>query len=118
MDHFLLNEAIALGAEYLDQMVLNEVELTGSAARLSGERPALGNKPVRVNARLLIDASGPNGFLSRKLNLAGRGFDGYPPTQSLFSHFINVHRCDEMPDYEVSGAPAYPPPLSTPLSNG
>jgi tetracycline 7-halogenase / FADH2 O2-dependent halogenase len=105
VDHFLLQEAIALGAEYLDQTVLSEIGLTdGSATQLSGERL---ERVVRLRARLVIDGSGANGFLSRKLKLAG-GFNGYPPTQSLFSHFTGVRRCNEMPDYEVNGLPPYP----------
>jgi Dehydrogenases (flavoproteins) len=55
-----------------------------------------------------VDASGPRGFLSRALNLAERRFEGFPATQALYSHFIGVHRCDEMPDYEVAGNPPYP----------
>ncbi len=107
VDHFLLKEAIAIGAEYPDQTNLDDVELTGGAARLSGERAG---RAVQVLARMVIDASGPNGLLSRKLNLPGCSFDAYPPTQSLFSHFINVTRCDEMPDYEVGDASPYLPP--------
>ncbi|MEP7340626.1 MAG: tryptophan 7-halogenase [Acidobacteriota bacterium] len=106
VDHFLLKEAIALGAEYLDRTALHEVERTnGNLACLLGERVG---QAVRVRARLTIDASGPNGFLSQKLKLSGPGFNNYPATQSLFSHFIGVHRCDQMPDYAVSGLSPYP----------
>jgi FADH2 O2-dependent halogenase len=105
VDHFLLQEAVALGAEYLDQTVLSGIELTReSATQLSGER--CGNA-VRLRARLVIDGSGANGFLSRRLTLSG-GFNRYPPTQSLFSHFTGVRRCNEMPDYQVGGLPPYP----------
>ena len=105
VDYFLLKEALALGADYLDQTVLNQVEWNDEkTARLSGER---NGQPVRVRARMLIDASGPNGFLSHKLNLAG-DFDDYPQTQSLYSHFTGVHRCDRMPEYEVDETPPYP----------
>lgn len=103
VDHFLLREAVALGAEYLDQTSLNEIELNGGA-RLSGER---NGQAVKLRARLVIDGSGANGFLSQKLKLAS-AFDDYPPTQSLFSHFIGVHRCDEMPEYSVNETPPYP----------
>lgn len=107
VDHFLLKEAITLGAEYLDRTTLHEVEwMNGNLTCLLGER--LG-QAVRVRARLTIDASGPNGFLCQQLKLSGRGFDNYPPTQSLYSHFINVHRCDNLPDYEVDEMPPYPP---------
>jgi FADH2 O2-dependent halogenase len=61
---------------------------------------------MTVRAHLVIDASGANGFLSRKLGLL-RGFENYPATQSLYSHFTGVGRCDELPEYEVDDAP-YP----------
>jgi len=105
VDHFLLREATALGAEYLDQTTLNDITLAGDGgAQLSGER---GGQVIRVRTKWVIDASGPNGFLSRKLNLIG-GFDDYPPTQALFSHFINVPRCDQMLDYETGDTAPYP----------
>lgn len=103
VDHFLLEEAIALGAEYLDQTALRRIERDDEKrTRLSGERKG---QVVRIRSRLLIDASGPNGFLSRAL--AG-DFNDYPPTQSLYSHFTGVHRLDQMPDFEVDETPPYP----------
>jgi len=104
VDHFLLKEAIALGAEYLDRTTLHEAEFTDNAARLSGER---NGQAVAVRARLIIDATGANGFLGRTLKLS-RGFDDYPATQSLYSHFTGVRRCDELPEYEADDAPPYP----------
>ena len=52
-----------------------------------------------VRAAFVVDASGPRGFLSRALGIDERGFDGYPGTQALFSHFIDVARCDDMADF-------------------
>lgn len=107
MDHFLLNEALALGIEYLDQTEVHSLDRSVQGTiRLSGSRAG---KPVEVTARLLIDASGPRGLLSRMLNLGHREFDDYPPTQALYSHFTGVHRCEQMDDYSVSGLPPYPP---------
>ncbi len=106
VDYFLAREAIASGADFLDQTELRSIELAnGSGARLRGERRG---QAVDLRARLVVDASGPRGFLSRALGLAERRFEDFPATQALYSHFIGVHRCDEMPDYEVSGAPPYP----------
>jgi FADH2 O2-dependent halogenase len=106
VDYFLLQEAIACGAEYLDQTELCSIELGEIAgARLRGERRGQG---VKLRARLVVDASGPRGFLSRALGLAEKRFEDFPATQALYSHFIGVHRCDAMPDYEVEGAPPYP----------
>src|SRR5262249_42623186 len=106
VDYFLLQEAIACGAEYLDQTQLHSIEWANpDGARIRGERRG---QPVNIRARLIVDASGPRGFLSRALKLAEKPFDGYPATQALYSHFIDVHRCDEMPDYEVAGTPPFP----------
>jgi FADH2 O2-dependent halogenase len=106
VDYFLLREAIAAGADFLDHTELNEIELAnGGGATLRGRRRG---QAIRARARLVVDASGPRGFLSRALGLGEKRFDDFPETQALYSHFIGVHRCDAMPDFEVSGAPPYP----------
>ena len=106
VDYFLLQEAIASGADFLDQTELSSIELAnGAGARLRGERRG---QAVHLRARLVVDASGPRGFLSRELGLNEKRFEDFPSTQALYSHFIGVHRCDAMPDYEVASAPPYP----------
>jgi FADH2 O2-dependent halogenase len=105
VDYFLAREAISTGAEYVDQTELHSVEWADGGARLRGARRG---QAVNVRARLVVDASGTHGFLSRALGLKEKPFDSYPATQALYSHFIGVHRCEEMPDYEVSGDPPYP----------
>jgi tetracycline 7-halogenase / FADH2 O2-dependent halogenase len=106
VDHFLVREAIALGVYYVDQIDLQAIEWTPDGSpRLGGTR--LGH-PVRIDATRVVDASGPNGFLSRALGLANRGFDGYPRTQALYSHFTGVARCDGMPEYGVERPPSAP----------
>jgi FADH2 O2-dependent halogenase len=110
VDYFLLQEAISCGAEYLDQTDLHSIEWSngagGAGARLGGERRG---QAVNIRARLVVDASGPRGFLSQALGLSEKPFESYPTTQALYSHFIGVHRCDEMPDYEAAGAAPAPP---------
>jgi hypothetical protein len=54
---------------------------------------------VTIRAALVVDASGPHGFISRALRIRNRGFTGYPPTQALFSHFTDVARCEQMPEF-------------------
>lgn len=106
VDHFLVNEAVALGAEYLDQTCLHSVEWPAEGMiRLKGER--LGQS-VQINAGLVADAGGPRGFLRRQLNVVETEFAAYPPTQALYSHFTGVRRCDEMPDFSVDERPPYP----------
>jgi FADH2 O2-dependent halogenase len=96
VDLFLVREAIALGAGYLDEVTLDAVEWHADAATLRGTRRG---SPIQVRAGFVVDASGPRGFLSRALNIDEREFDGYPKTQALFSHFVDVARCEDMAEY-------------------
>jgi FADH2 O2-dependent halogenase len=108
VDAFLMREAVSLGAEYLDETELDAVEW-GPA----GEPVVTGRRrgaPVRVAARGIVDATGPRGFLSRALGIPSRPFEDYPGTQALFSHFTDVARCDDMPDYAGAGARGESPP--------
>ena len=99
VDQFLVSEAIALGVDYLDLVELDGVEWQPSGdPLLTGARQG---QSLRVRAQFVVDASGPRGFLSRALGIADRGFDGYPPTQALFSHFTDVPRCDELEDFRA-----------------
>ena len=106
VDHFLVREAVALGADYLDEVTLDAVEWhADDTSALRGTRRG---SPVRVRAGLVVDASGPRGFLSRALGLDERGFDEYPGTQALYSHFVDVARCEDMPEFASDGRPPYP----------
>ena len=97
VDHFLVREAVDLGVEYLDEVTLESTEWHANGATLRGTRHGAS---VQVRAAFVVDASGPRGFLSRALGIEEPGFDGYPRTQALFSHFTDVARCDDMPDFE------------------
>ena len=105
VDHFFLQEAIALGADYLDEVQLDRFERHGSTSVVDGHRRT---QPVRVRARVVVDATGPRGFLARALPIAENAFDGYPAVQALYSHFTDVDRCDQLPDYAADGVPPYP----------
>ena len=123
VDHFLVREAIALGVEYLDEVMLDAVEWHADhSATLTGTRRGAA---VNVRAGLVVDASGPRGFLSRELGIEERGFDDFPRTQALYSHFVDVARCDEMPDFDPGagsresgsdGVPAPAPRIPDPES--
>jgi tetracycline 7-halogenase / FADH2 O2-dependent halogenase len=106
VDFFLVKEAIALGAEYLDEMKLSGFERNGNITTLTGERHG---QPMQLRASLVVDATGPRGFLSRALNLPESDFPGYPPTQTLFSHFTGVRRCEEMDAFRNAERPPYAP---------
>jgi FADH2 O2-dependent halogenase len=105
VDHFLLNEAIAFGVDYKDLVDLERVDWQPNGdPLLVGARAG---QALSVRARFVVDASGPRGFLSKALGIDNRGFDKYPGTQALFSHFTDVARCDEMDDFTATEVP-YP----------
>jgi FADH2 O2-dependent halogenase len=91
VDHFLVNEAQSLGVEYYDCVRIEDLVFTDNCATLVGRA---GERPFRMNARLLIDATGPHGFLHRRLQLAESALPGMPLTESLYSHFTGVGRTD------------------------
>src|SRR5689334_22421590 len=107
VDCFLVKEAIELGAKYVDEVTLDACERhADDTTTLGGVRRGA---PFVLRARFVIDASGPRGFASRAFGIEERGFDAFPRTQALFSHFVDVPRCDDMPDYDAGGeVPPYP----------
>jgi FADH2 O2-dependent halogenase len=58
-----------------------------------------------VEARFVVDASGPRGFLHGALSLPERPLSWLPPTQSLYAHFEGVRRFEEL---VAMGAPVRP----------
>lgn len=100
-DQHLVAQAQALGVEYLDRTHLTAQmhDATGSTLRTeSGDE---------LRAGFLVDASGPRGFLHRQLGLEDRGFDGFPPTQALFAHFIGVEKWEAL--HATPERAPYPP---------
>ena len=87
VDRFLVGEAVSGGAEYLDEVELSTFERRGDTSVVEGARRGA---HVAIRAALVVDASGPNGFISRALGISNVGFAGYPRTQALFSHFTGV----------------------------
>lgn len=92
-DHFLVREAQALGAEYLDEVRLESFTPSPGGARIEGGQRG---RRLAMTARLTIDATGPRGFLHRMLSLPERPFRRLPPTQGLYTHFMGVSRLDEL----------------------
>jgi FADH2 O2-dependent halogenase len=102
-DHFLVQEALNGGVEYLDQTKLTKADFSAGGVSLEGERTG---QTVRVQARFVIDASGQRGFLHRALHLPERSFEHLPPTQALFTHFTGVRRLEDLDDFQRGGARA------------
>jgi FADH2 O2-dependent halogenase len=90
----------------VDHAKLESVKFSAGEVELQGERQARG---ISIRARLLIDATGPRGFLHRTLSLKEIAFEHLPPTQTLFSHFTGVRRIAELNDAFLDPLPPYAP---------
>jgi FADH2 O2-dependent halogenase len=104
-DHYLVCQAEKAGVVYLDEVNLNSARGTDAGMSLEGTRKG---SALELEARFLIDASGPRGFLYRQLQLTEKRFVSLPQTQALFSHFKDVGALPD--DFHVPGRVApYPP---------
>ena len=74
-DHLLVQEAVKLGVEYVDQVKLHRMTDCGDAVRLEGKQSG---KDVEFHARFVVDATGPRGFIHQALGLNETEFAGYP----------------------------------------
>jgi FADH2 O2-dependent halogenase len=106
VDHFLVREAQEAGAMYLDETELEDARFGDVGGVLQGKRKG---RSLQVEARFVIDASGPRGFLQRTLSLPEAGLRWLPATQGLYSHFADVERFDDLyptddPPYPVDDA--------------
>jgi FADH2 O2-dependent halogenase len=104
VDLHFLEQARAAGAEYVDRVALEEFDAGGTAVRLSGRR---GAERVSVEARRVADASGPRGFLHRRLGLGEKEFPGLPKASALYAHFRGVAPMEEVSP--LADDPPYPP---------
>jgi FADH2 O2-dependent halogenase len=100
LDQFLVGEAQAMGVQFFDETRLDGINVHDSGAELRGSRQG---EAVTIHAELVVDATGPRGFLHTALALPERQFQHMPATCAIFNHFQNV----VVPD--VKGDPPYPP---------
>ena len=87
VDAFLFRRAAAEGVRCLDRTDLAAVERRGGRFVLRGARPG---ESVRLTADLVVDASGPDGFLARHLELAAALPPGALRTGLVYGHFRGV----------------------------
>lgn len=92
-DLFCLQEAQRSGVEYLDELELKDCVDDGAVMRLRGVRHG---HEIAINARFVVDATGPRGFLYRALKLGEKELPGLPATQALYSHFFGAKRLEEL----------------------
>jgi FADH2 O2-dependent halogenase len=100
-----VREASNAGAEYVDQIELNTMRSMDGRPVLEGHRRG---QPVRVEARFVVDASGPRGFLQRATGSGERSLRWLPPTQALFTHFTGVNEWDRTVDSDSGATPPFP----------
>ncbi|HEV2852896.1 MAG TPA: tryptophan 7-halogenase [Thermoanaerobaculia bacterium] len=86
VDHHLAKKAAETGAEILEEVDLDGLEALSEGWRLSGTQRG---RSVRFEADLLIDASGPGGFLARHLPIPSMEVAA-PRTSLIFGHFEGV----------------------------
>jgi tetracycline 7-halogenase / FADH2 O2-dependent halogenase len=91
VDHFLVMEAQNLGVDYRDRARIESLDLAGDGTTIIGRA---GEERFCFRAGLLLDATGPRGFLHRSLHLEEAPLPGLPARESLYSHFTGVTRTE------------------------
>lgn len=104
VDHFLVEQAQSLGVEYCDETSTNLVSEDEKGTRLKITRDG---RAREIHAKLLVDASGPRGFLQNALQLGERSFAGLRSAAALYAHFSGVNRWGDT--HQTNFLPPYPP---------
>src|SRR6185436_2598519 len=66
VDHHFVREAIARGVEYYDHVDVTNADLLADSVRISGAEKGA---PFELEAKFVVDASGPGGFLAKQLSI-------------------------------------------------
>ncbi len=96
-DHELVKQAQGLGVEYRDKAELSGIREVEDGVVIAG-------CGMQIHAGLLVDATGPRGFLHRVLGMGELPLPEYPETAAVFAHFKGVRRLDR-----CEGDPPFPP---------
>jgi len=89
VDHHFVRQAVAAGVDYRDRVELVRADFDAEGARLSGVRDGA---PLAIRAELVIDASGPGGFLARQVASPSALDRMQTNSAILFSHFAGVRQ--------------------------
>jgi len=103
VDHHFVREAVAAGVEFRDRVELTGAVIDGSGVRLTGQRDGAA---LDLRVQILIDASGPGGFLARQLSIPSGLRRTKTRSALVFSHFSGVAPMADV----VPGLPAGPYP--------
>ncbi len=102
-DQMFLHEAQSLGADYFDEVNLDQFIDGDPEVTLKGKKDG---RDVAFRAQFVVDATGPHGFLHRTLRLSEASLPDYPSTEALYSHFSGVKRLAQT--QSAGEAPPYP----------
>jgi len=107
-DEQLVKWAVDAGVDYYDQSRITGLQFLSDKVVLSYDRK--GNT-YDIEAKFLIDATGPNGFLFNELKLKEGRFPHLPDRETLYTHFegvkpfpINPHQSGQELPYPVNNA--------------
>src|SRR5262249_30908497 len=101
VDHHLARRAAAAGVALLEETEIHEVQREPNAWHLAGRQQG---REIRLVAALLVDASGPGGFLARHLPIASALDTVGLRTSLVYGHFAAVP-----PFPEVATGADFPP---------
>ena len=87
VDHHFVREAVAAGVDYRDRVDVTAAEFSPGHVSLSGQRNGEG---FHLLADLVIDASGPGGFLARQLAIPSGLGSTHTRSALVFSHFADM----------------------------
>ena len=87
VDDHLVQMAIAAGVDYRDRAEVTSAEIARGSSRLAGTR---NGESFQLDARFVVDASGPGGFLARQLSLPSALERTHTRAGIVFSHFDDV----------------------------
>ena len=103
VDHHFVRQAVAAGVDYRDRVELTRGDFGADAIRLAGHRDG---EAFDLDARFVIDASGPAGFLASQLSIPSVIARTHTRSALVFSHFSEVRLMSEV----VPGLPEGPYP--------
>jgi tetracycline 7-halogenase / FADH2 O2-dependent halogenase len=103
VDHHFVQEARLAGVDYRDRVILAKAIEHADGVRLSGTRDGV---PLELDARFVVDASGPHGFLARQLAIPSALDRTAARSALVFGHFAGVRLMRDV----VPGMPDGPYP--------
>lgn len=104
-DELLVQQAQSVGVDYFDEV---DIRATASVNSVWHLDTVHATQERTFQARFLIDATGPRGFLHKTLGLSETALPNFPRTSALYSHFSGV---SELAAAEFSHATEAPYPV-------